>query len=146
MGLWSFTILRTLTGVCTTLTMSTLYADCSLRPIWRAHCAIYRSFRLVTGGSKPPFHSSTATSLLVPFLSLILVLSMVSAVSTEDQKFLGLSSMSSRANAIVSVSSTNLLVVSLPYPLTITIWVSICCLCLSLALIKNSSCYCGRWY
>ena len=114
----------------------------SMRPIWRAHydiyIYIYRSFRLVTGGSKPHLHSSTATLLLVLFPSLTVVLSMVLVVSMEDPKFLGLSSMSSRANAIASVSSTNLLVMSSPSPLTIMIWVSIYIYVVFLALIKNT--------
>jgi len=109
--------------------------------------AIFRSLKLETGGSSPRLHCSTATLLLVLFPSLTVAPSMVLAVSKEDLKFLGLSLMSSRANAIVSVSSTSPLVMSSPSPLTITIWVSIYCSCVpACRLMEDSSCYCGRWH
>jgi len=72
------------------LTMSTLYAELFFQTFRGTKRHAYRSFKLETGGNRPHFHCSTVTLLLVVFPWLTVVLSMVSAVSKGDLKFLGL--------------------------------------------------------
>ena len=61
-----------------------------LSDLFRELNAIFRSFKLETGGNNPRLLCSTATLLLVLSPYLTVAPSMVSAVSKEDLKFLGL--------------------------------------------------------